>query len=84
MMDGTKLTLEQRDRLVLLLAKHRDALTPIIERMKQVGWETGDPVYNSILAAKHSLQAAISALPTRPLAPDVPRMPRWRSAREAR
>jgi hypothetical protein len=70
-------------RLVRLPSTHRDTLTPIIDRMKIVGRATGDPVYNSILAAKHSLQAAISALPDRPRANDVrpvqdQQTPAWR------
>jgi len=73
-MDSTKLTPQQRDRLVMLLSRHRDGLNRLKQRMIAVGWPTIDSVYCSVLAAEQAIQSAISALPARPLSPDTVRL----------
>jgi len=73
-MDGTKLTPQQRDQLVMLLSKHRDGLNRLKQRMIVVGWPTIDSVYCSVLAAEQAIQSAISALLSRPLSPHAVRL----------
>jgi hypothetical protein len=61
-MDCTHLTPDQRHDLVGKLAGHQDAIGKIIKRMKSRGWYTSDPVYNALIAAEASIQAARSAI----------------------
>jgi hypothetical protein len=73
-LDGSTLTPQQRDQLMRLLSRHRDDLAKLINRMREVGWVSGDPTFNGVLAANHALQAAVSALPAQPLSPDADRV----------
>lgn len=52
---------EQRQRLRASLTRHRDNLDGIIKRMQAVGWYTDDPMFQTILAARHALHAAVNS-----------------------
>jgi hypothetical protein len=71
------LTPEQRQRLIRLLARHRDEIDRVVERMRAKAWYTDDALFNSLVAAHASLHAAGNMLAVNGEAPDwVKRMGR--------
>ena len=69
---------EQRRRLKSNLTRHRDNLDGIIKRMQALGWFTDDPIFHSMLAARHALHAAINSFapPVKPT-PTPAEPPAW-------
>jgi len=41
--------------------RHADGLDAIIKRMQAIGWFTDDAMFQTILAARHALHAAINS-----------------------
>lgn len=52
---------EQRRRLKANLVRQRDGLDALIKRMQAVGWHTDDAMFQTILAARHALHAAVNS-----------------------
>jgi hypothetical protein len=61
---------EQRERLRLLLTRHRDGIEHVVKHMRDKGWYTDDALFNSLVAAHASLHAAVSLLAVNDKAPD--------------
>jgi hypothetical protein len=60
------LSAADREKFVLLLAKHRDELLAIRKRMDARGWYSSEPCYQSVIAAYHALHAAVAAVANLP------------------
>lgn len=60
-MNVNGLTDEQRCRLKANLVRQRDGLDAMIKRMQAIGWFTDDAMFQTILAARHALHAAINS-----------------------
>lgn len=71
----------QRQRLQATLTRHRDGVDAIIKRMQDVGWYTDDAMFQTLLAARHSLHAAINSFapPERPA-----QKPQWAARMEGK
>lgn len=69
---------EQRLRLKANLVRHRDNLDGIIKRMQALGWFTDDAMFQTILAARHALHAAVNSFTPSSKEPTPPaERPAW-------
>ena len=60
-MNVNGLTDEQRQRLKANLVRQRDGLDALIKRMQAVGWYSDDAMFQTILAARLALHAAVNS-----------------------
>jgi hypothetical protein len=70
--NADRLTPEQRKRLKLLLARHRDGDGLVLKHIRAKGWYTDDAPFNSLVGAQAALHAAVNSLPRDPKAPLAP------------
>jgi hypothetical protein len=69
-MQSSDLGDDERQKLIIYLAKRRDDLGQLQKRMEQAGWYRDNPTYQAVLSAWHSLHAAVNTI--QPAARKVP------------
>ncbi|HTL28203.1 MAG TPA: hypothetical protein VL282_03240 [Tepidisphaeraceae bacterium] len=65
-MDVTRLSQEDREKLLLAIAERRDYLARLIRWMERTGWYGNDPILNSVRSAYHALHSAVNNIPKPP------------------